>query len=122
MDKVFHSFALTNNLLLAVVAGTLIIGTGLAIVFTVNGSTGGTDILAKILNKYVTFNIGVSLLMVDLFVAVLGGLTFGLDKGIYSLVAIVINGLLVDKVIAKIEKIRDSKIDKKEVEDKKEVA
>ena len=115
MDKVFHSFALTNNLLLAVVAGTLIIGTGLAIVFTVNGSTGGTDILAKILNKYVTFNIGVSLLMVDLFVAVLGGLTFGLDKGIYSLVAIVINGLLVDKVIAKIEKIRDSKIDKKEV-------
>jgi uncharacterized membrane-anchored protein YitT (DUF2179 family) len=60
--------------------------------------------------------------MVDLFVAVLGGLTFGLDKGIYSLVAIVINGLLVDKVIAKIEKIRDSKIDKKEVEDKKEVA
>ena len=122
MDKVFHSFALTNNLLLAVVAGTLIIGTGLAIVFTVNGSTGGTDILAKILNKYVTFNIGVSLLMVDLFVAVLGGLTFGLDKGIYSLVAIVINGLLVDKVIAKIEKIRDYKIDKKEVEDKKEVA
>lgn len=122
MDKVFHSTALTNNLLVAVIVGTLIIGCGLAIVFAVNGSTGGTDILAKILNKYVTFNIGISLLIVDLFVAIIGGFTFGLDKGLYSLVAIVINGLLVDKVIEKIEKNRDSKLEEIENENKKEVA
>ena len=111
MEKVLNSSAITTNLLIAVVAGTLIIGSGLAIVFTINASTGGTDILAKILNKYTTFNIGISLLIVDLFVAIVGGFTFGLDKGVYSLIAIVINGLLVDKVIEKIENGRNKKID-----------
>ncbi|MGL5712564.1 MAG: YitT family protein [Paraclostridium sp.] len=122
MEKVLHSTAITTNLLLAVVVGTLIIGTGLAIVFSINASTGGTDILAKILNKYTTFNIGISLLIVDLFVAIMGGFTFGLDKGIYSLIAIVINGLLVDKVIEKIEKNRNNKLEKIESENIEKVA
>lgn len=110
MDKVLNSTALTTNLLAAVILGTLVSAIGLAIVFSVNASTGGTDILAKILNKYTTFNIGISLLMVDLFVAIMGGFTFGLRKGIYSILVIVINGLLIDRVIAKIEKKRDYKI------------
>ena len=75
MEKVMHSYALTTNLALAVVFGTLIIGTGLAIAFATNASTGGTDILAKILNKYTKFNIGRALLMVDLFVVVFGAIT-----------------------------------------------
>lgn len=111
MEKVFHSHALTTNLFLAVICGTLIIATGLAIAFAINASTGGTDILAKILNKYSTINIGKSLLCVDLFVVICGGITFGLDKGIFSLIAVVINGLLVDKLIQIIEKKQvDNKI------------
>ena len=109
MEKVLHSYAITENMILAVVCGTMICGTGLAITFSINASTGGTDILAKILNKYSTFNIGISLLLVDLFVVLCGGLTFGLGKGIYSLMAVVINGVLIDSLIAKIEKKRDAK-------------
>lgn len=109
MEKVLHTYAITENMILAVVLGTLICGTGLAITFAINASTGGTDILAKIINKYSTVNIGKCLLLVDLFVVVCGGLTFGLDKGLYSLMAVVINGLLIDSIIAKIEKRRDSK-------------
>ncbi|MCG4735302.1 YitT family protein, partial [Casaltella massiliensis] len=67
MDKIMHSTALTTNLLLAVVLGTIVTAIGLAMVFAINASTGGTDILAKILNRYSTLNIGVSLLIVDLF-------------------------------------------------------
>ena len=111
MEKVLHSYALTTNMLLAIIAGTLIIATGLGIAFAINASTGGTDILAKILNKYTTFNIGISLLIVDLFVVVCGGLTFGLDKGIYSLLAVIANGLIVDAVIAKIDKVKSNKIE-----------
>lgn len=110
MEKVFNSHALTDNLLVAVIVGTLIIASGLALAFALNASTGGTDILAKILNKYSKFNIGISLLCVDLFVVICGGLTFGLDKGVYSLIAVVINGLLVDKVIAMIEKKKQENI------------
>ena len=109
MEKVLHSHALTTNMILAVILGTITCATGLAIAFAINASTGGTDILAKILNKYSTFNIGVSLLLVDLFVVVCGGLTFGLDKGIYSLICVVINGLLIDKMIAMIGKKRAAK-------------
>lgn len=114
MDKILKSTALTTNLLAAVILGTLVTAIGLAMVFAINASTGGTDILAKILNKYTTFNIGISLLIVDLFVAIVGGLTFGLEKGIYSLLVIVLNGLLIDRVIEKIEKNRKNKLIEKE--------
>lgn len=110
MEKVLHSHALTNNMILAVLIGTVIIASGLALALSLNASTGGTDILAKILNKYSTFNIGISLLCVDLFVVICGALTFGLGKGIYSLIAVIINGLLVNKVILIIEKKKENKV------------
>ena len=50
-------------------------------------------------------------------VVVCGGLTFGLDKGIYSLLAVIANGLIVDAVIVKIEKVKSNN----EIEDKKEL-
>lgn len=109
MDKILNSTALTTNLLAAVIVGTLVTAIGLAMVFATNASTGGTDILAKILNKYTTFNIGISLLIVDLFVAIMGGFTFGIKKGIYSMLVIVLNGLLIDRVIEKIEKKKNIK-------------
>lgn len=121
MDKIMHSTALTTNLLLAVVLGTIVTAIGLAMVFAINASTGGTDILAKILNRYSTLNIGVSLLIVDLFVAIVGGFTFGLEKGFYSMLVIVLNGLLIDRVLEKIEKKRSEKEEDKESE-LKEVA
>ena len=111
MEKVMNSYALTNNLLLAVILGTLIIACGIGMTFALNASTGGTDILAKILNKYSTINLGISLLIVDLFVVICGGITFGLDKGIYSLLAVILNGLIVDRVIIYIENKQKEKAD-----------
>ena len=114
MEKVMHSYALTNNLLLAVILGTLIIAAGIGITFAINASTGGTDILAKILNKYSTINLGISLLIVDLAVVVCGALTFGLNKGFYSLLAVIMNGLVVDRVIIMIEKKQKVNLKSKE--------
>ncbi len=104
MEKVIGTFAITDNLLLASILGTLVCAAGLTLAFAINASTGGTDIVAKILNKYTTFNIGISLLIVDLFVVLSGGITFGLDKGIYSLLCVVMNGLLIDRMIEKVGK------------------
>jgi uncharacterized membrane-anchored protein YitT (DUF2179 family) len=114
MEKVLNSTALTTNLLVAVILGTLVTAVGLAMVFAINASTGGTDILAKILNRYTTLNIGISLLLVDLIVAIVGGFTFGLEKGMYSMLVIVLNGLLIDRVIEKIEKNRKNKLEQNE--------
>lgn len=99
LDRVFKARALTNNLLSSVLIGAILISLGLAIAFYYNASTGGTDILAKILNKYSTFNIGISLLFVDIVVTVCGGIVFGLERGIYALLAVFITGVLIDKFI-----------------------
>ena len=106
-----------SEMLLVAIFGGLLQGVGAGLIFKAGFSTGGTDILAKILNKYSTFNIGISLLLVDLFVVVCGGLTFGLDKGIYSLLAVIANVLIVDAVIAKIEKVKSNN----KIEDDKEL-
>ncbi len=100
MDRFMHPEALTTDLMLATIFGTIITAIGLAIVFNINASTGGTDILAKILNKYTTFNMGIALLCVDFLVTLLGAITFGVDKGFYALLSVLINGPLIDKIIA----------------------
>lgn len=91
--------AITNNLLLATIFGTFISGIGMGIVFNQNASTGGTDILAKILHKFIHLDIGKSLLIVDFTVTIFGGLTFGAERGMYALLCVIINGFVIDNVI-----------------------
>ena len=90
----------TNDLILATIFGTLISAVGMAIVFNANASTGGTDIIAKILNKFFHIEIGKSLLIVDFLVTLLGAVTFGINIGLYGLLAVIINGVVIDNIIA----------------------
>ena len=99
MQKLFP-FTITNDLMLATIFGTLIAAAGMAIVFNANASSGGTDIIAKILNKFFHFNIGKSLLMVDFLVTLLGAITFGINIGLYGLLSVIVNGVVIDKIIA----------------------
>lgn len=99
MDTLLKPHSLTNDLLLSAIIGTLILGIGLGIVFSQNASTGGTDILAKILNKYFHLDMGKSMQAVDLLVVIVGGLTFGISTALYALVCIFLNGIVIDKVI-----------------------
>ena len=91
--------AVTNDLMLASIFGTLITAIGMAIVFNANASTGGTDTIAKILNKFFHIDIGKSLLAVDFIVTLLGAITFGINIGLYGLLSEIINGIAIDKVI-----------------------
>jgi uncharacterized membrane-anchored protein YitT (DUF2179 family) len=91
---------LTSDLLLAAVMGTIISGLGMAIIFNQNASTGGTDIIAKILNRYVHMDIGKSLLITDFVVTFFAALTFGVEKGMYALLAVISNGFIIDYAIA----------------------
>jgi uncharacterized membrane-anchored protein YitT (DUF2179 family) len=100
MDKVMTpNMKVTNNLMLASIFGTFMCGIGLGIVFNQNASTGGTDILAKILNKFVHLDMGKSLLVVDFIITLLAAISFGADAGMYALLAVIINGFVIDTVI-----------------------
>ena len=57
-----------NELFMSMIIGAICTGTALAIVFLHNGSTGGTDIIAAIVNKYRDISLGRVLLTADLFI------------------------------------------------------
>ena len=98
--QTFIPINITNDLILATIFGTLISAVGMAIVFNANASTGGTDIIAKILNKFFHIEIGKSLLIVDFLVTLLGAVTVGINIGLYGLLAVIINGVVIDNIIA----------------------
>ena len=100
MEKFYpNQFVITNNLFLASIFGTLISGIGMGIVFNQNASTGGTDILAKILNKFIHLDIGKALLSVDVIVSIFAGATFGAEIGMYAILCVIMNGFVIDSVI-----------------------
>ena len=99
IETYFNPKAITNDLMLAAIFGTFITAMGMAIVFNANASTGGTDTIAKIMNKFFNIDIGKSLLYVDFIVTLLGAVTFGINIGLYGLLSVIINGIAIDKVI-----------------------
>lgn len=99
IEKFLNPFAITHDLVIATIIGTLISALGIALVFNANSSTGGTDILAKIMNKFMHIDIGKALLIVDLIITISGAYVFGLDLGFYSMLSVIILGVSVDKFI-----------------------
>ncbi|WP_312653108.1 YitT family protein [Proteiniclasticum sp.] len=99
MELLFPPTVLSEDLFINAAVGTFVIGIGMAMVFNYGASTGGTDILAKILNRYFHVDIGKSLLMVDFIIGLTGVLTFGITAGLYALLCIIVNGTLIDRLI-----------------------
>ncbi|MDN5341696.1 YitT family protein [Oceanotoga sp. DSM 15011] len=88
-----------DDMFLAVFFGVIISAIGMGIAFSVNSSTGGTDILARIMNKYTGLPLGISLLLLDLITGIAAGTVYDLRVGMYSIVSVVFNGLTVDFVM-----------------------
>ena len=90
----------TDDLFINLIFGILISGIGMGFVFNQNASTGGTDIIAKIINKYTRINIGLSLLISDFLITLFAAFVFGPRRGMYALLGIVINSFVIDYMIA----------------------
>ena len=99
-EKVFPiSGPLTGDTFLELIYSILLPAVGSAIVFNQNASTGGTDIIAKILSKYTHIHIGKTLLMADFSIAVMALLVFGPKVGMYSILGLIFKGFLIDFVL-----------------------
>ncbi|MGX7109204.1 YitT family protein [Facklamia miroungae] len=79
-----------DNQLVAPLVSGVIMGTGLGIVIRGGGSTGGTDILALIVNKYTGISVSNALLMFDGVIISLLFFAIGLEKGAISIVGILL--------------------------------
>jgi uncharacterized membrane-anchored protein YitT (DUF2179 family) len=92
-----------EDLMLAVFFGNVLASIGMAIAFANNSSTGGTDIIAKIISKYFHTPIGTTLLMVDFAIGIFAGFAFNARIAMYALLAIIINGITIDFVLKGLE-------------------
>ncbi|MEW8955939.1 YitT family protein [Clostridium sp.] len=99
MKNFLNPVAITSDLMLTAIFAPVLTGTGLALVFSQNASTGGTDIIAKIVNKYIKLDIGKCMLIIDAIVTIMGAITFGFEKAMYAIIIVFLNGTIIDKVI-----------------------
>lgn len=97
VGKFFKEPLLPNDPALAVVIGAIGVGCSLGIVFSANGSTGGTDILAMIMNKYRPIPIGRALMLMDAVILASSYFLFkDPDKLLYSILQVAVANMTVD--------------------------
>ena len=90
---------LTDQPFLELVYAMLLTSIGSAIIFHCSASSGGTDIIALILKKYTSLNVGKALLCVDFLIAVSSFFVFGMKVGLFSVLGLFSKAYIVDGVI-----------------------
>jgi uncharacterized membrane-anchored protein YitT (DUF2179 family) len=100
------SAPLTSYPLLELVYAVLLTGVGSAIIFKCRASSGGTDIVALVLKKYTSMNVGTALLCTDFLIAAMTfirfgeqGITIDPQTGLFSLLGLFAKVFVVDDII-----------------------
>ncbi|HSM25961.1 MAG TPA: YitT family protein [Anaerolineaceae bacterium] len=87
------SDGVTDDLVLNSIYGGLMYGIGLGVVYRGKGTSGGSDILGRILNHRFGISISTSYLITDSLVVLMGGLVFDWERALYGLAVIYVSGL-----------------------------
>lgn len=82
------------SILPSTIIGGILVGIGIGIMLRYETSTGGTDLLAQILTKFTSINIGIIIFLIDSLVVTSGIQVVGLEKFFYSLLTILCVGLM----------------------------
>ena len=90
---------ITDQPFLELTIAVLMTSFGSALIFNIDATTGGTDILAMILRKYTSLDVGKALLFVDFFVVLSTFWVFSVKIGLFSLLGLFVKGFLVDGII-----------------------
>lgn len=100
---VFEQGIIGNHYLSAAI-GAAIIAIASGIMFYVDSSSGGTDVIALIIKRYSSIQIGKALLVTDVLIVIVGGILSGITVFFSSLMGLLIKTLGIDLVIAVIKK------------------
>ncbi len=90
----------TDNTVLAAIYGGFMLGIGLGLVFRGRASTGGTDIIGQILNKYTGVSVGIGIMLVDFFIISASGLAYkNLEAPLYGYIVLFISSKVIDMIL-----------------------
>ena len=98
--KFLNAYAPVNDIMLASIYGGVFNGIGYGIVFRMNGSTGGFDILGAIVKKYYSMNMGTAIFAFNCCIVAVSGILFGIQPALFTLICMYVNSHVTDKVIA----------------------
>ena len=90
---------LTDQPMLELVFAIMLPAIGSAILFNIDASSGGTDVIAMILKKYTSMNIGSALMAADVAAVGLSFAMYGPSTGLFSVMGLVAKSMVVDNVI-----------------------
>lgn len=100
LERIFPNFtSFTNDPTLDVSCYIFLVSAGLAILFNRNASSGGLDILGKILNKYFHLDIGKSMSLVGMCIALSSAFVYNSKTVVLSVLGTYLNGMVLDHFI-----------------------
>lgn len=94
-----HVEPFTNETILAVLFGGVILGFGVGLVIKFGGSLDGTEIVAILISKKMRFPVGQIIMVINVFIFILAGFVFGWDSAMYSIFAYYIASKVMDIVV-----------------------
>ncbi len=100
LTRFLNTYAPVNDLMLASIFGGVFNGIGYGIVFRMNGSTGGFDILGAIIKKYYSMSMGAVIFAFNCIVVSIAGFMFGIAPAMFTLICMYANSQVTDKVSA----------------------
>lgn len=101
---------LTDDILLNSLYGAIVSGIGYGMVYRGQGSSGGSDILVRILNHWRSIPMTQSYLITDTAVILSAGFVFGWKEALYALISLYVSGLVVDTTMEAAGTVRTAMI------------
>lgn len=100
LELIFPDFqSITQDPLLDVICYILIVGMGLAFLFSCNASSGGLDIVAKLMNKYLRMDLGKAMSLSGILVSLSSALCYDKKIVVLSVLGTYFGGIVVDHFI-----------------------
>jgi uncharacterized membrane-anchored protein YitT (DUF2179 family) len=107
---------LQGDIFLNSLYGAIVSGVGFGLVYRARGTSGGSDILARILNNWRGISMTQSYLIVDTTVILGAGFVFGWKEALYAMIALYVSGLVAETTLEGGGTVRTAMIVTKEVE------
>lgn len=91
--------AVADDPLVNLILGQVLLSTGVGLVFNAGATTGGVDIIAKIMNMYLPITFATGVMISDMIILLANMLVFGIERGLYATIGVLLANVVVDRVI-----------------------
>jgi len=98
--RFLSSYNVVDDPMLAAIYGGVFNGIGYGLIFRANGSSGGLDIVAAIVKKYYSLNMGTVIFAFNCLIMALAAILFGVKLAMFTLISLYVSSSLTDKVAA----------------------